>query len=155
MQQLNSSGNTLDLSALRYVQARLTELPTVWTISMPAQPWKFKRAEQERLLIVRKLGSAAPFRALWRSNWTSETRSGWSLATDSESELSTDEELSNGAWALFFFRNDPASTLESLVPTVPASAADALQAIHDCGAIAAIWSWYDDREWTIATDDAQ
>jgi hypothetical protein len=146
---VNDAGSVIDLSSLRQVRATATDVTNVWRISLPLQPWKFSDAEQERQSIVGKLSSAFPYRALWLSDWASYDRPGWRLLARDEMLSLLDDELSKGAWVLFFFEHDPGAIFDALIPAEPGDAADAARIIRDLGVAAAIWSWYDDNEWLV------
>lgn len=134
---------------MRQVKAEATDVPNVWRISLPARPWKFSSAEQERQSMVEKLSAALPYRALWLSDWASNDHSGWRLLARDESLTAWDDELSKGAWVLFLFEHAPGNVLDALIPSEPASPVDAVRQVRNLGGAAAIWSWYDDTEWLV------
>ena len=148
---MNDNKGKIDLPSLHQLRVKATDVSNIWRVALPLQPWKFGSAEHERQSIVEKLGSALPYRALWLSDWATDDRPGWRLLARDESLLSLNDELTKGAWVLFFFENDPAATFDTtLVPTEPADAAAAAQLLRNLGVAAAIWSWYDDNEWLVA-----
>ena len=141
----------IDFSSLKELRVRATEAANVWRVLLPAQPWRFDSAEQERQALVAKLSADLPFRILWLSDWASDDRPGWQRLAEGESLSSLNDELARGAWALFFFERDPGTSFDAAsAPTAPADAASAVHALHRFGADAAIWSWYDDNEWLVA-----
>ncbi len=150
MSEMRNAASPIDLSSLREVRAQLTEVPNVWRISLPRQPWKFDDAEQERQSILTKLSLAFPHRALWLSDWASDDRIGWHLLAYDESLSSWETELDKGAWVVMFFGHNPDASFSTIVPAEPGDAADASRIVHELGAAAAIWSWYDDNEWLMA-----
>lgn len=149
---MKGSGKIIDLSSIQQLKIQSTDVSNVWNVSLPTQPWKFNSAVQERQSIVISLTANLPWRALWLSDWASEDSQGWRLFAYNEQLSPLDDEFSNGAWVLFFFETDPCSSFDiSLKPTWPANANAAARTLHDFGADAAIWSWYDDNEWLIVT----
>lgn len=146
---MSAAVGVFDLSAMRRVKAEATDVPNVWRVSLPARPWKFSSAEQERQSITEKLSAALPYRALWLSDWASDERPGWHILARDESLTAWDHELGKGAWVLFFFEHAPGNVLDALVPVEPISPVDAVRQVRDLRGAAAIWSWYDDAEWLV------
>jgi hypothetical protein len=147
--EVNAAADVIEPSSLRELRAQATDVPSVWRISLPSQPWKSSGAEHERQVMVEKLSLALPYRALWLSDWASYDRPGWRLLARNESLSSLDDDLSSGAWVLFFFEHDPGAVFYALIPVEPADPADAARLVRRVGAAAAIWSWYDDNEWLV------
>lgn len=141
----------IDFASLKRLQVRATEAAGVWRIVLPARPWRFAGAQRERQSLVETLSADLPFRVLWLSPWASEERAGWRHLAAGEPFSSLEGELAGGAWAALFFERDPGASFDAaLVPAFPADAAAAAQALLRFGADAAIWSWYDDKEWLVA-----
>jgi hypothetical protein len=123
----------------------------VWRVLLPTLPWGIAAPERERSSLLAKLGTVLPYRALWHTDWASGERAGWRLLNRGEPLASLADDLSRGAWAMFFFEADPSASIDpSFVPAEPADAAVAVRVVREVGAAAGIWSWYDDTEWLVA-----
>lgn len=152
---MNASHAPIDLTALRDLVSKATDVANVWHVRMPSMPWKIEKALRERVSLVSKLETALPHRAIWLSDWTSDEHQGWRVLTRDEQLSSLDDELKDGAWALFFFGDRPDSEkLLELVPNEPPNATAAIQSVRKLGASAAIWSWYDNYEWLVVLPTA-
>jgi hypothetical protein len=117
---------------------------------MPSMPWKIRKALSERASLLSKLEAALPYRAIWLSDWTNDEQHGWKILTRDEQLSSLEDDLTNGAWSLFFFGDQPDSErLSESIPIDPPSATAAIQSVRTLGASAAIWSWYDNYEWLV------
>ena len=129
---------------------KTTDVVNVWHVRMPPIPWKIGKALCERVSLISKLEAALPYRAIWLSDWTSDEQQGWRILTLGEQLSSLDDDLKNGAWALFFFGDQPdRERLSELVPSDPPNATAAIQSVRTLGASAAVWSWYDNYEWLV------
>ena len=148
-------GSALDLRAMRHLQVRSTGFANVWHVRLPSTPWRMKDALQERASLLTKLEGAFPYRALWLSDWATDDGPGWRLLAGDAMLSVFDNEITNGAWALFFFERSPElATLEQHAPTEPANYGVAVQALQHLGAMAGIWSWYDNSEWLLVAPAA-
>jgi hypothetical protein len=152
---MNVSRAHIDLTTFRDLVTAATDVVNVWHVRVPSMPWKIERSLQERVSLVSKLEASLPYRAIWLSDWTSDEQQGWRILTRDERLSSLDDELKNGAWALFFFEDQPDSEkLLELVPSEPPDATAAIQSVRKLGASAAIWSWYDNYEWLVVLPTA-
>lgn len=147
-----NGGLFVDLS-LCHLRVTNTTVQGVWLIALPGFPWQYGKAEEERNMIVTKLSETLPFRALWMSDWASEERPGWRIpgVRESISSIAGEDELSNGGWALLFFDHDPGELVMHGLSCVPDGPQLARRMLEDLSAGALISSWYDDKEWLLAS----
>jgi hypothetical protein len=143
------------LPSFTRLSARESDVPGVWFVSLPMRPWKRAAAEAELGLMIDRLASALPARALWLSDWASDDKAGWHLLSAEAPWKAFERDLSQGAWALFFFGSaSAANSVFSVRPAQPRSAAAAVKALQDLRAGAGIWSWMDDTEWLVAVSSS-
>lgn len=138
----------MDFSAFPSLSVRPADVDGVWTVRLPKLPWKMASAEQQQRSIIKTLGNDHPNWALFLSDADSD--SGWHLLAGSDDLSRWEEKLARGAWALFFFRDPPNKSLDTVLPASPDTPAAAVAFARSLGAGAAIWSWFDDIEWLLA-----
>jgi hypothetical protein len=149
-EEVNANHAHIDLAAFKGLISSATDVGNVWEVRLPSLPWKVGTALRERASLVLMLETAFPSRAIWLSDWASDEQPGWRILGREDQLSSLDEEMRSGAWALFFFAERPSlDELLKTVPKDPPTAVDASHSVQALGASAAIWSWYDNSEWTL------
>ncbi len=153
MPAVKNARSVLDVESFAYLRVDGTELANVCRVSLPVQPWKYGKAEEEKRSLVERLTKAFAFRALWLSDWAAGAEQGWRFLANDDSLSSLEGVLSNGGWTLVFFDYQPSLSFDAL-PRIPNNAETALRLLRELAATAVISSWCDDLEWLIATTDA-
>jgi hypothetical protein len=140
------------LNELKHLRIRKERLPGVWHITLPLLPWNYRAAMKERESLVESLAEKLPFLALWSSiDCPPDKELCWSHLT-STSFLKSMESLHEGAWALFFFDRSPLGLVQN-IEYVPKGGNRLLRLLDTMSACATIVSWYDDREWILASSN--
>ena len=133
-----------------YLKIKKSDLLRVWDIRKPFIPWNVNKALNEFNNLVLNFENFFPYQATWLCDQAINNQNGWSLFSKSDSITTDEDSFKSGGWATFFFKESPKiESLSKITPIYPRKAKDALQIVCSIQAEAAIWSWYDNREWTV------
>jgi hypothetical protein len=144
--------DSIKFPTLAPTRVRKTPYAGVWHIAQP-RFWGWRGSGSvgatNRHKLTGSLAEAFPVRALWLSELSNKF-SGWHAILPGQDLTMFADEMEEGHWLLAFFKHETqALTAFECDPRIP-DEAEAISTLRRLGAVAAIWSWPDDLEWTVA-----
>ena len=146
--------DSIKFPTLSPTRVRKAAYEGVWHVAQP-RFWGWRGAgsvgARNRDKLTDSLTAAFPIRALWLSEF-SDKFSGWHAILPEQDLAMFADDMEEGHWLLAFF-DDESQALAAFEcdPRVPDDE-EAISTLRRLGAAAAIWSWPDDLEWTVAID---
>jgi hypothetical protein len=144
--------DSIKFPTLSPTRVRKTAYEGVWRVAQP-RFWAWRGAGSvgatNRHKLTGSLAASFPIRALWLSE-LSDKFSGWHAILPGQDLAMFAGDMEEGHWLLAFFEHETqALAAFECDPAIPDEAA-AISTLRRLGAVAAIWSWPDDLEWTVA-----